>query len=271
MLSYQGDGGADNLVVERDYRKMQDKYVGDVGDFGKYGMLRSLFSCSPLKLGVNWCLVERDEGNNDGKHISFLNLSGKKPDLEKQFKPCDVDLYWLLQSLVRGNHRSVEAVEKSQFLGRETIFFHEKLDVSNRILWHLKGLKVFEKADIVFFDPDNGMELDTCPKTRKNHVKYVYYEELAYYYNRGQSLIIYQHKDRKPTIDYLEKFYLAKKVLTKPIGKMFLLRFHRFAIRDYFFVLHPEHVEEITNRVSSMLASMWGSMFDRIDLEEARI
>ena len=175
---------------------MQDKYVGDVGDFGKYGMLRAIFSDNPLKLGE-----------------------------------------------------------------------------SNRILWHQKGLKALEKAEVVFFDPDNGMEVKGVPKTKKKHVKYVYYDELADYYNRGQSLIVYQHRDMKPPLEYLERFFsvLENPAFKKPIGKMFLLRFHRFAVRDYFFVLHPEHVEEISHRISSMLTGNWGTMFDRIELEEGRI
>ena len=41
---------------------MQNKYVGDVGDFGKYGLLRRLacpeFTESPLSLGVIWYLFK---------------------------------------------------------------------------------------------------------------------------------------------------------------------------------------------------------------------
>jgi len=262
---------------------MQNKYVGDVGDFGKYGMIRALFSNSPYKLGVNWCLVEKEEKKNDGKHTTYLNIDGNNPreDLEKQFKPCDEELYRALQHLVSGQIRRVEAVEESQLLGRETIYFREEQDSRppryargdgfNRTLWHQHGLKALKKMDVVFFDPDNGMEVKAFPKSSKKHIKYVYYDELADYYSRGQSLIVYQHRDMKPIEKYLERFFsvLESPAFTKPIGKMFLLRFHRFGIRDYFLVLHPEHVEEITQRVSSMIAGRWGSLFDRIELEEA--
>ncbi len=36
---------------------MQDSYTGDVGDFGKYGLLRALCSGDEkrkLKMGINW-------------------------------------------------------------------------------------------------------------------------------------------------------------------------------------------------------------------------
>jgi hypothetical protein len=35
---------------------MQDRYAGDVGDFGKLGMLRKI-AYSGLKIGVNWYLA----------------------------------------------------------------------------------------------------------------------------------------------------------------------------------------------------------------------
>ena len=47
---------------------MQDRYAGDVGDFGKLGMLRCIEN-SGLCVGVNWYLVGNESHNNDGKHI----------------------------------------------------------------------------------------------------------------------------------------------------------------------------------------------------------
>ena len=53
---------------------MQDRYAGDVGDFGKLGMLR-IIADSGLKIGVNWYLTYKPEENlkEDGKHIGYLN------------------------------------------------------------------------------------------------------------------------------------------------------------------------------------------------------
>ncbi len=36
---------------------MQDRYAGDIGDFGKIGLLRAL-RVQGLSIGVNWYLVE---------------------------------------------------------------------------------------------------------------------------------------------------------------------------------------------------------------------
>lgn len=54
---------------------MQDGYVGDVGDFGKYLLLWNI--CSPaesnkkLKLGVNWYKAKSD--GNAGKTYQIFN------------------------------------------------------------------------------------------------------------------------------------------------------------------------------------------------------
>lgn len=39
---------------------MKNQYFGDVGDFGKYGLLTALAS-NEIKLGVNWYLTQDDE------------------------------------------------------------------------------------------------------------------------------------------------------------------------------------------------------------------
>ncbi len=50
---------------------MKNQYVGDVGDFGKYSLLRA-FSGNGIKVGINWYLTENDE-SNDGKFTSYLD------------------------------------------------------------------------------------------------------------------------------------------------------------------------------------------------------
>ena len=66
---------------------MQDNYVGDIGDYGKYGLLRNV-TAAGLQLAVNWYRVvlppsnEQDDGEciscskkpkqKDGKYTSYL-------------------------------------------------------------------------------------------------------------------------------------------------------------------------------------------------------
>ena len=46
------------------------KYVGDIGDYAKFRLLRALL-CD-RRLGLSWYLFP-DEGNNDGRHIDYLD------------------------------------------------------------------------------------------------------------------------------------------------------------------------------------------------------
>jgi len=59
---------------------MQDRYAGDVGDFGKFGMLRCIENTG-LRVGVNWYLVGDESHNNDGKHIGYLE--------DDKYRGCD--------------------------------------------------------------------------------------------------------------------------------------------------------------------------------------
>ena len=52
---------------------MQHRYVVDVGDFGKYALLKALAS-SGLRLGIIWYLNEFEESNADGNFVSFDRL-----------------------------------------------------------------------------------------------------------------------------------------------------------------------------------------------------
>ena len=74
---------------------MQNRYVGDVGDFAKYALLRRLAGTSPeqsIRLGVVWCLYPDESHNADGRHISYLSRPG--------FAPLDLDLISALQKLL---------------------------------------------------------------------------------------------------------------------------------------------------------------------------
>jgi hypothetical protein len=75
---------------------VQDRYTSDVGDFGKYGLLRALCGMHDdpsLRLGVVWYLVPESH-NDDGKHTRYLQVD------KGGLGYCDRELYDGLRRLV---------------------------------------------------------------------------------------------------------------------------------------------------------------------------
>lgn len=246
---------------------MQNKYTCDIGDFGKYGLLRWLFNnTSELTLGINWCLVPDESNNNDGKFINYL-IENKNNINE--FKSCDSELYCTFASLVKNNKRNLFEIEKNNVLPRKTIYYDEpllfyssdnlKTRIKKRNFWINKAFECLRGADIVFFDPDNGLEVQSCGKYSKRSNKYVFYDDLVPYFERGQSLIIYNHRDRKSEDEYIKRILkIHEYILTDTI---FFLRFNRFSVRDYIFVLQPKHKELIEENLNSFLITNWARHF----------
>ena len=89
---------------------MQNQYVGDIGDFGKYGLLRALAG-DPLRLGVIWHLFPdeppKEPGKGDGKFIDYL--CNPKPR-DSKLRDCDSYLYDELLKIVI----QAEVIEKSE-------------------------------------------------------------------------------------------------------------------------------------------------------------
>ena len=94
---------------------MQNQYVGDIGDFGKYGLLRAI-SGDPLRLGVVWYLFPdeptKEPGKGDGKFIDYLCHPTAK---ERKLIECDPFLYDKLHKIVIDeNDRRVVRVQEER-------------------------------------------------------------------------------------------------------------------------------------------------------------
>ena len=97
---------------------MQDRYVADVGDFGKFQLFRYLFDHeeSPMSektLSQIWFLHEGDgEENNDGRHMDYFErMMGSDEYLETS-----------LMDLLMRNRREVEELEKLKLLKNARFF-----------------------------------------------------------------------------------------------------------------------------------------------------
>jgi hypothetical protein len=187
---------------------VQDRYGGDVGDFGKYGLLRALCA-DDLSLGVVWYLVPDEEGTGDGGQVGFLD---RTPRNLRRFRDCDPPLYDTLGEIVEDGDRNVRAVRERGVLPEGTVFYEEVLTfagmpfagkaarerrLDHRRAWAWDAVPTTRGCDLVFADPDNGLEIEGMKPHNKKGPKYAYFDELVPYVDRGQSLVVYHHLNRK--------------------------------------------------------------------------
>jgi hypothetical protein len=253
---------------------MQDRYVADIGDFGKYGLLKFLAGETGLKLGVNWYLVDpaelNEESRSDGKKTNYLYT---KPE---EYALCDKELHCQLKSIVDDNNRSVREVERRIILPQGTIFYAEKLSLKDtlgkeaktltRKTWVENGLRKLQTCEIVFFDPDNGFEVDSYKRHYNKGIKYIFYDEILEYFERGQHLIVYQHRDRKAKRKYETRFRELKKYFPY-LNKIFGLRWKKDGSRDFVFILQNKG-HNLLDALGLFLAKPWGihNLFEKWEI-----
>ena len=235
---------------------MQDRYAGDIGDYGKIGLLKMLQEHG-LSVAVNWYRVDplEVERKADG---SFKQDDGKYL-IPEDLKVCDRDLADSLVRISKSNNRSVEALEQENVISG-AIFYHELMTVENRDEWHKHAMEKLEGTDIVFVDPDNGMLVKSVGKKSARSVKYTFYEEVWDYFQRGQSVLIYNHRSRKPENVYFHEICSKiQKTTGVPESEILTITFPKCSVRDYLAVPASEgHRRIIGEAFAAMEQSIWG-------------
>lgn len=170
---------------------MKNQYVGDVNDFCKYGLLRALTERGLRSMTVAWMLTP-DDASADGRKLAYL----KRPD---RWRWRDPDLFDALSSLVAdGQARSVTTIEASGVLGGAR-FAGEPVPRSTqyRGAYFDRVLQTAAGCELLFFDPDNGLEVASRPPGRQGSDKYLLWAELGEAYTAGHSVLVYQHFPRR--------------------------------------------------------------------------
>lgn len=168
---------------------MKNQYFGDVNDFCKYGFLRALAGAG-LSIGV-CCLLTGDDGGGDGNRLNYL-------DKPSRWRNYDAELYDSLRRLRQpGASRSVTYADKWGLVPGAT-YFNEALkgDNNQRTAYFNAAFRALRGCDVLFFDPDNGIEVQSTNRGKRGSAKYVYWSELSEAYGNGHSLLVYQHFPR---------------------------------------------------------------------------
>lgn len=227
---------------------MQDYYIGDIGDYGKYGLLREVCAAD-MTLAVNWYRVvpAKPGKQDDGKHISYLS----KPHIYREY---DSALFDSLQKIVlQEQDRRIARVEQENLF--PAVYFSKPL-FADRKAWHDQALEQTRNAKVVFLDPDNGLETNRMFQRDGATEKHVKWTELKDYYTRGQNVILYQHRPQMTTKEkciesvlHFQKSYLLADCVK-------LLEFPKYTNRFYFMFLH-ESDKTTFEHVCHLMVQKW--------------
>jgi len=237
---------------------MQNRYAGDIGDFGKYALLKALAG-ENLRLGVVWYLNTSEEDNRDGSRVNYEHL-----------RHCDPWLHDALAELRRSN-RSVHTVKAAGLLPVNAVYYSEPIcsleegkrplpmvRARSRAAWHRSALDAVSEADLVFVDPDNGIAVKNVRASDRHSVKYVFLEEITDYVSRGQSVVIYHHQTReKGGIRVQVDQRLRLLLQMSSAAEAWTLIFRRQSVRAFIVVCCPKHVQQLRNRSLAFQNTVW--------------
>ncbi len=117
---------------------------------------------------------------------------------------------------------------------------------------------------MVFADPDNGFETKGVRRHQIKGPKYAYYDELAPYLARGQSLVVYHHLGRNTSAGNNIRERLVQ--VDERLGWALALRYRRGPARAFIVVPSDAHREVLAERAERLAQDpCWGQHFALVE------
>lgn len=208
---------------------MQDQYAGDIGDYVKLALLRELGAGK--QVGVAWYMTPDERQKNDGRHIDYL-----AGDRQAEWRCFDPELYEKLARIVKGGRRTVAALEEG-LIGECVKYYSAPLsDPKGRRAWFERLKADLTDCDLIFLDPDNGIEPAGFKPQSKKSIKSVTYEEIRALVKPQRPMVIYHHHTRFKGGHDAEIAYLGNKLAKMDIGCVCAVRARMWSPRVFFVV-----------------------------------
>lgn len=228
---------------------MKNQYFGDINDYRKYGILRCA-AAAGWRVGVCWMLTA-DDGRPDGRKISYLsNPAG--------WQVHDAELFHVLASAVcRPDGRHVREAENESLLPSACFFGDLVPDkCAKRRSWFASAMDTLAAADLIFFDPDNGLEIPSKPYGSRNSSKYLYWDEIEESWRGKASLLVFQHFPREKKAQFTAR--MSSAFATRTPGSSVVA----FTTSNVLFLLatRPEHSDRLRFFLSELQAKWAGQI-----------
>jgi hypothetical protein len=231
---------------------MQDRYVGDIGDYLKLAILRDL---KPgRRLGVAWWLFPNEDHNKDGRHIAYL----AQADKWRRFDPA---LFDGLKRIVASNDRRVAALQDADLLAG-AVYADDPIPMAStptlrgilRAEWFSRTRAVLRDCNLLFLDPDNGLETKGFKIGAPKAGKSVGLAELVALQAPGRALVVYHHQTRMAGGHHNELKYWGERLVSLGFATVDALRARPYSARAFFLL---NATDELRERAAA-LAEQWG-------------
>jgi len=228
---------------------MQNRYVGDIGDYLKLGILRAL---SPgYRLGVAWWLYPDGSHNGDGRHISYLNHPS-------QWRHFDPQLFDALGRIVLSGERNIRALEEANVLSG-AIFASDFIPIGcpasqrqqARQNWLERVQLKLDRADLLFLDPDNGLEPTSFRPSGVKSGKSILLSEVHQFVRPGRCLIVYHHQSRRRGGHHAEMAHWTDRLRASGFARVDALRAKPFSPRLYFLLNAAPQIRQRAAQIAS--------------------
>jgi len=192
---------------------MKNQYFGDINDYQKYGLLRCL-SQAGLKIGLCWMLTQNDS-SGDGGRIGYA----QNPD---RYRDHDPELFSALQAALSTGTRHISLAAQPGILPGALSFSDLLTDQTfQRLDYFSRLFKALKTTDLLFFDPDNGLEVSSTRYGRRGSSKYLYWHEVRQAYDLGFSLLIYQYFPRVQRTQFIQRMIARVRSETWPKQRIY--------------------------------------------------
>lgn len=230
---------------------MQDRYVGDIGDYVKLAFLRAIRGSRTL--GVLWWHFPDETHNGDGRHIGYLQDAAR-------WRHLDPVLFDSLRDVIEAGSRRISALQTADILPG-AIFYDVPVPVIGksadrrlaRSLWFAGTLAKTADCDLIFLDPDNGFEAKHFNEGAPKAGKSVSLAELSALKSHNRTLVVYHHQSRMAGGHHFEIAHWAERLRGVGFETIDVLRAANYSARA-FFMLNASSAER---EASEMFAAKW--------------